>query len=317
MFSKNKIDVLFAAIWLVFSASFTQAQQIDMHWQPVDSINATLPEGIRLFAGQNDALPLRAWYVRIAEKRSDLATRVVLSDDSSDLRETISSFASDLGAAVVVNGGYFDMRARPATHAGLLYIDGKLVAPATHNVTRDTVSYPTARAAIGFFGDGSADIAWVSNRNDSLFAWPSPPANRPDQPAACPEAGAVYWPVRDAIAAGPGLISERRIHITSDEEVFFVSSIPKTHPRTAIGYNTEDELLILVVDGRRPESRGVDLQELAVLMLELGAVEAMNLDGGGSSALVVNGNLINRPTGGVVEREVMSAIATFVLPKQK
>ncbi len=41
---------------------------IPMHWTSVDSLNAKLPEGIRLYAGQNDALPLRAWYVTIDEK---------------------------------------------------------------------------------------------------------------------------------------------------------------------------------------------------------------------------------------------------------
>jgi exopolysaccharide biosynthesis protein len=46
-------------------------------------------------------------------------------------------------------------------------------------------------------------------------------------------------------------------------------------------------------------------------MLDLGAVDAINLDGGGSSTLVVNNTLVNRPAGAIFEREVMSAIATF------
>jgi exopolysaccharide biosynthesis protein len=67
----------------------------------------------------------------------------------------------------------------------------------------------------------------------------------------------------------------------------------------------------MVVDGRQPESRGVGLEELATLMLEAGAVEAINLDGGGSSTLVVNGILVNRPQGNTEQRQVMSALATF------
>ena len=58
-------------------------------------------------------------------------------------------------------------------------------------------------------------------------------------------------------------------------------------------------------------SRGVDLPELANIMQELGCEDAINLDGGGSSALVVNGMLLNRPAGKTVEREVMSAIAVY------
>ena len=69
--------------------------------------------------------------------------------------------------------------------------------------------------------------------------------------------------------------------------------------------------MLLVVDGRQPASRGVDLMELATIMQDLGCVEAVNLDGGGSSSLVVNGVLVNRPAGGEYQREVMSALAVF------
>jgi len=92
--------------------------------------------------------------------------------------------------------------------------------------------------------------------------------------------------------------------------VFFGSSIPNTHPRTAAGQTGDGALMLLVVDGRQPESRGVNLQELAEIMRDLGAVQALNLDGGGSTALVVDGVLLNRPTGGTAEREVMSALVT-------
>ncbi len=74
-------------------------------------------------------------------------------------------------------------------------------------------------------------------------------------------------------------------------------------------------LILMVVDGRQERSRGVSLDELAILMHELDVVEAMNLDGGGSSTLVVDNTLVNRPTGGITEREVMSVIATFAKSK--
>ena len=88
------------------------------------------------------------------------------------------------------------------------------------------------------------------------------------------------------------------------------TSIPLTHPRTAAGYTAEGDLLVMVVDGRQESSRGVTLEELATLMWEIGAVEALNLDGGGSSTLVANGILLNRPTGGTFQRQVMSALLT-------
>jgi exopolysaccharide biosynthesis protein len=117
--------------------------------------------------------------------------------------------------------------------------------------------------------------------------------------------------MHDAIGAGPALIMNGRIHITSDEEVFFGTVIPKIHPRTAAGYTKKDILILMVVDGRQEQSRGVSLDELAILMQELNVIEAMNLDGGGSTSLVVDNTLVNHPTSSMAEREVMSVIATF------
>lgn len=281
-------------------------------WLPIDAVNAALPSGVRAYAGQNDAIPLRAWYVRVEEHDPNITTRVLVSDDPADGRETISSFARDEGACVVVNGGYFTMDQTPARHAGLLVIGGRVVAPATDGVWRSDVRYPTARAAIGFAADGTIDVAWVRTAGDTLLAWPSPPGHAPGQPAALPDTTApAVWAVRDALGAGPALVSNGVVAVTADEEVFFGSSIPDVHPRTAAGRTADGALLLLVVDGRQTASRGVDLQDLARIMLDLGAVEALNLDGGGSSALVVAGRLLNQPTGGIFEREVMSAIATY------
>ena len=285
---------------------------IPMNWQSIDSINVNLPEGVTLFAGKNDSLPLRAWYVCVDEERKEIHTEVITSDDTTNNRETVSSFANDLRACVVVNGGYFKMRKTPADHVGLLYIDGKMIAPATTEVKRDTIHYQIARAAIGLTSDDNIDVSWVTSRNDTIFSWENPFKNSPNQPVLNLDfKQAKVWKVEDALSAGPNLISDCKINITSDQELFFGTSIPKTHPRTAAGYTKDGELILMVVDGRQEKSRGVNLRELAQMMLDLGCVEALNLDGGGSSTLVVNNHLINLPAGKNIQREVMSAIAVF------
>ncbi len=324
LLSKHRSPILFSGAmlvvwWTIFNLSVSAnppRTSIPLSWTPVDSLNAGLPEGIRLYAGRNDAIPLRAWYVSIDEPHPRIITRVVVSDDPEDGKETVSSFAKDLGALVAVNGGYFRMDLKVAQHVGLCISDHSLIAPATHTVIRDSTRYWTARAAIGFTDDDRADIAWVTSRNDSLFAISIPPMNRPGKPAQTPPAEQMrFWNVRDALGAGPSLLSQGRIHIASDEEVFFGSSIPKTHPRSSVGVRQDGSLVILVVDGRQAISRGVNLEELAGLLLDLGVEEAMNLDGGGSSTLVVNQTLVNRPTGGLFQREVMSALVTHMLPE--
>ncbi len=297
---------------LVLLPAFVLAQPaLEMNWHPVDSLNVQLPDGIRLYAGSDEALPLRAWFAHIDESTPEILTRVVVSDDPADRRETVSSFARDLGACVVVNGGYFTMDKTPAGHVGLLRIDGQVLEPATRSVKRDAQRFETTRAALGFTYEDEVRFAWITSRGDTLFAWPGPPPHRPGRPATLDSTNARSWDVRDAIGAGPALISKGEIRVTSDEEVFFGTSIPKVHPRTAAGVTEDGALILMVVDGRQPLSRGVSLEELAALMLQAGAVEALNLDGGGSSAMVVRGVLVNRPQGTLLQREVMSALATF------
>jgi exopolysaccharide biosynthesis protein len=283
-----------------------------MNWQSVDSLNSALPAGVRVFAGVNEELPLHAWYVRIDEPDLRLVTRVAVSDDPADRRETVSSFASDLGACVAVNGGYFAMDQTPARHRGLLLTDGTLWEPPTPSIIWDTLRYETARAAVGFTEDDAVEIAWVAARRDTLFAWSDPPRHQTGRPAdPLSREDAMIWEVRDALAAGPRLIAAGEVRLTLDEEGFFGSYLREPHPRTAAGRTADGALILMVVDGRQSDSRGATLDELAELMLEVGAVEALNLDGGGSSTLVVDGTLVNRPTGGTSERQVMSALVTF------
>ena len=78
-------------------------------------------------------------------------------------------------------------------------------------------------------------------------------------------------------------------------------------PRTALGYNA-DTLFLIVADGRQPKySTGLTLYELASIFIDLGATEAINLDGGSSSTFIVNDAVINRPSG-QREREVLNAV---------
>lgn len=78
-------------------------------------------------------------------------------------------------------------------------------------------------------------------------------------------------------------------------------------PRTALGYNA-DTLFLIVADGRQPKySTGLTLYELASILIDLGATEAINLDGGSSSTFVVNDAVVNKPSG-QREREVLNAV---------
>ena len=283
-----------------------------MTWEIVESTTPNFPAGIKIMKGRNDELPINAWAAIIDPRDPDVDLNVIVSEDI-DRRETLTQFSQNKKARVVVNGGYFLIDKTPTEHVGLLYVNNLTVAPATKSVLRNNKRYFTARGALGFLDDGGIDIAWVTSRNDSLFNFPEPLENQPEEPVDSFDfSKAETWEVDDAIHAGPVLMHDGKIRVTSNEEVFFGSTIPNIHPRTAAGYRNSGELVLLVVDGRQVDSRGVDLQELAILMRDLGCVEAINLDGGGSSAMVVDGKLLNRPAGTTSQREVMSAIAVSV-----
>ena len=285
---------------------------INMTWEIVESTTPNFPAGIKIMKGRNGELPINAWAAIIDPRDPDVDLNVIVSEDI-DRRETLTQFSQNKKARVVVNGGYFLIDKTPTEHVGLLYVNNRTVAPATRSVLRNNKRYFTARGALGFLDDGGIDIAWVTSRNDSLFNFPEPLENQPEEPVDSFDfSKAETWEVDDAIHAGPVLMHDGKIRVTTNEEVFFGSTIPDIHPRTAAGYRNSGELVLLVVDGRQVDSRGVDLQELAILMRDLGCVEAINLDGGGSSAMVVDGKLLNRPAGTTSQREVMSAIAVSV-----
>jgi len=81
------------------------------------------------------------------------------------------------------------------------------------------------------------------------------------------------------------------------------------HPRTAIGFNRDStKLILLTVDGRRESDSGMSLVELADAMLSVGAWDAMAFDGGGSTTMVVEGSVVNRPSDANGERPVGSGL---------
>lgn len=96
------------------------------------------------------------------------------------------------------------------------------------------------------------------------------------------------------ISGGPYLIKNGLIFIDTGAEK--LNSIGGKNPRTAIGYTADNELIIVTIDGREESSVGMTLSELASFMKGLGCVNAMNLDGGGSSVMYVNGNIVNQPS---------------------
>jgi|TARA_B100001079_G_scaffold85612_1_gene73630 exopolysaccharide biosynthesis protein len=276
-----------------------------MKWK----IISDLPNNIILYQGYDQQIPIRAWTVVVPNKKKN-KVKVLVSNDSDGL-DTPGNFAKSTNALVVINGGYFSSGQHPTHHIGLLKSDNILHEPASSTVIRDNIRYNVTRGALGILNNGDIDIGWASTKGDSILVWNKPINNRPGKPGISDFGNAKFWDVIDAMHAGPILISDGKINITSEEEVFFNTPVDGVQPRSAIGYRLNGDIVIIVVDGRQVDSRGVYLEELAILMSQFNCHEALNLDGGGSSALIIDKKLINRPIGLNTQREVMSSIAIF------
>lgn len=112
----------------------------------------------------------------------------------------------------------------------------------------------------------------------------------------------------DVLSFGPGLVENSEIAVTKDEEV---GKAMASNPRTAIGILEDGHYVFVVTDGRTDESEGLTLYQLAEFMQSLGCTSAYNLDGGGSSTLYFNGEIINKPTTGgnnIKERSVSDIV---------
>ncbi len=113
--------------------------------------------------------------------------------------------------------------------------------------------------------------------------------------------------VWQAFSFGPALLTDGQVAVDANDEV---GRAMASNPRTAVGMIAPMHYVFVVSDGRTQESAGLSLQQLAVFMQSLGVQTAYNLDGGGSSTMVFQGNLINNPTtsGRTRERSVSDIV---------
>jgi hypothetical protein len=155
-------------------------------------------------------------------------------------------------------------------------------------------------------GEGADAEAWLSRLapGDTVRWWARV------VPGAEGVTGAADRAAVEAVGGFPLLVEDDRG--VYDEQTGVIATFgPVRHPRTAVGWDeSRRRFLWVVVDGRQtPYSAGMSLPELEWLMLRLGSSHAINLDGGGSTALVVGGRLTNRPSDAAGEREVANILA--------
>ena len=115
----------------------------------------------------------------------------------------------------------------------------------------------------------------------------------------------------DIVSGVPQLIKDGKIDIDWQEEKSSKSFVETHHPRTAAAKLKDGKFLLVTVDGRSEESGGMSLYQLADFLLEQGATDALNLDGGGSSTMFLDGKVVNHPSDKEGERKIGDALLVF------
>ncbi|MCD8004363.1 MAG: phosphodiester glycosidase family protein [Oscillospiraceae bacterium] len=183
-----------------------------------------------------------------------------------------SQIAAENGAILAINGDFYGSQERGyVLRNGVLY--------------RETASKRREALVIGLDGAFSVVLESQITAQELL------------------EQGA--WQV---LSFGPALVTGGEVAVSEDEEV---GKAKASNPRTAIAAVDALHYLFLVSDGRTDESEGLSLYELACFAQALGAATAYNLDGGGSSTMYFNGQVINNPTSSgksIKEREVSDIV---------
>jgi len=213
---------------------------------------------------------------------------VALAEDNIRAREKTSSIAARKSALAAVNGGFF---ARGGGPLGLVVIDGEMKTP--------PVKFRPPRTAVGMTREKNIHIARIKMDDGKL---------KDADGKKLPE---FLW----AIGCGPRIIKDGKKYINAKEEALAKggNDITKPSGRTAVGILGKGEILLLTLTGFKSNHlQGATLDKLAEIMLKEGAVQAMALDGGDSSTMVIEGEVIsNGPGNRSIERKVADALLVF------
>jgi len=284
----KKIFLLFAVLsTIIFSQTIT--------WTEITS-NYTLPTGIKVFSGERVSPVLKIFYIDVDMNNPDLVIHPYISSN-----KTINNFVPFVGAYAGINGGFFG---GSSSFSAIVY-PYEVKAQNVAAVTRNSQSYPVIRSFFGMKFDRTFDVEWIYHYGNIVsniyrFDAPMPYTNNQTTPFPPPlqANGNQYQNLLVGIGGAPTLVKNGQVNVTYNEEIMWGSGVGLDNgdPRTAVGYTADNHVIMIVADGRQAASQGVGLPELAQIMINLGCVEAMNLDGGGSTQMAVGNQLVNVPS---------------------
>jgi exopolysaccharide biosynthesis protein len=306
-----------------------KATNAQLNWRLADSAFGNLPQDFHVYFS-NDSLnrkPFIGYYTAVPINHPTLKFAV---DTTNNRRLTPSQFfEKNNNPLLVVNTTFFSFQSN--RNVSPVVINNKIVAHTNYAAKakgRDSLSYIHIPAGvINFSSKMQPNIGWVladSNSGYSIFFDKPVEAIRDNEVSLNRKKirklknnetnPAQMWNTYMAVGGGPVLLQNGDVLITNNQEQKFAGkAINDKHPRTLIGY-TKSHIIVMVIEGRNKGiAEGATLYELATIMKDLGCIEALNLDGGGSSCMLING----KPTIKVSDKEGQRAVPCVLLVHSK
>jgi exopolysaccharide biosynthesis protein len=255
-----------------------------------------IADGVLLYRLEDETLLDPPGHVDVHALRLDPALvrlEIALAEDRSPAREPVLSIAQRRRAIAAVNGGFFAL-ATGAPQA-ILKSRGRLIGGSARG-----------RGAVGIVPRGRLLFDRVTVDADA-----TPPVYQPRLGSRAQE-----WSAAPDALSGAGLLllDGREITDWKDEQVSAGFDTTR-HPRTMIGVDRSGAIWLVAVDGRQPwRSLGMTFAELKGVARRIGLTSALNLDGGGSTTMVVERWIVNHPSEETGPRAVIDALV--VLPRQ-
>jgi exopolysaccharide biosynthesis protein len=303
-------------------------------WTNVDSLYHPLPRSVHVYFTDQplDTGVFRAYYLiaDLKDRKLDFTT-----DTTLNRRLTPSKFYErDKKPLVVVNSTFFSFETNQ--NLNVVIKNGKLLGYNIHTIAgrgKDTFTYKHPfRSVIGIDKKRKADIAWLYTDSSKKFSYAmqlpmyaikdSISIHNIDYYLYATSIVSHYssyrslrkWKMKTAVGGGPVLLQNGQVQITNEEEMMFTGkAINDKHPRTAMGYTKDSKLIILTIEGRNNVAHGATLRQEAEILKDLDCIEAINLDGGGSSCMLVNGKETIKPS----DKEGQRPVPAVFIIKQK
>ena len=318
--TKHICTTLFSFFCSVYVLAQLKWTNVDSHYQP-------LPESVHVFKTTEslDGKPNIAFYVI-----ADLKDKNILFDADTTYKRRFTPlqfYQENNKPLVVANCTFFSFQTNQ--NLNVVIKDGKILS---HNIktldrkTGDSIrKVRLFRSALGINKNRKADVAWIRTDSSLKHAAASqlPPVQgmwftkntRTGETNQYEGNNFKRWNVETAVGGGPVLIQNGKINITNEHEFMFTGvAINDKHPRTAMGYTKDNKLIILVIQGRFPGiAEGASILQEAQILKDLGCWEALNLDGGGSSCMLINGKETIKPSDTTGQRPIP---AVFLIKNQ-